>query len=231
MNYIIAIVSVLIYGVIIWWLIKSRPKTTLLLPLLCVFFGILSAMISLGLEFLWNYFLGSFIGSHHSLIFVESFFGVALLEEGSKWIWLVFIISRWKNFNLYTHGILYACGIAAGFNLVEGILYATIETDALNMVLRSFTAVPVHFLFAIVMGFLFARYKIEGNRFFWFSLLIPVILHGLYDFFILQQYADLLTGAALLVLIGCLCLSVWVVNIALKADKLRIIYLDRAGEV
>ena len=99
------------------------------------------------------------------------------------------------------------------------------------MVLRSFMTVSVHFLFGIVMGFLFARYKIEGNRFLWFSLLIPVILHGLYDFFILQPYAELLMGAAILVLVGCLCLSVWIVKIAIKADKLRIVHIDRAGEV
>ena len=231
MNYLVSIVSVILYGAVILWFIKSRTRHHLLPLLLCVFFGLVSAFIAFGLEFLWNYFLAGFISSHPSLIFIESFIGVALFEEAAKWLWLILIIVNWQSFDLYTDGILYSCGIAAGFNLVEGILYASLGTDPLHMVLRSFTAVPVHFLFGIVMGFLFARYKIEGNRFLWFSLLIPVILHGLYDFFILQQYAELLMGAAILVLVGCLCLSVWIVKIAIKADKLRIVHIDRAGEV
>ena len=94
MNYVIAIVSVIIYGAVIWWFIKSRMRHSFLPLLLCVFFGVLSAFIALGLEYLWNYFLAGFISSHPSLIFVESFIGVALFEEAAKWMWLVFIISN-----------------------------------------------------------------------------------------------------------------------------------------
>src|SRR5688500_8036681 len=226
MNYLIAFFSVLIYSALIYYFIRSRSVVSVMALLNCVFFGILSAIISLGLEYLWSYFLNGFIRSHESLIFVESFIGVSLIEESSKWLWLVFVISRWYSFRLYTDGILYACGIAAGFNLVEGAIYASIELTPVNMIIRSFTAVPVHFLFAIVMGFLFSRFKIEGERFFWFSVLIPIVLHGLYDFFILQQYAELLIGMAILVLIGCLALSVWICRTAIKADKLRVVYLD-----
>ena len=230
MSYLIAALSVIVYSLAIFWLIKSAIRRRVFSLILCVFFGILSAGASIALEYLWNYFFGAFISSHSSLIFIESFIGVSLIEEGTKWLWLVLIISRWHFFDFYTDGILFACGIAAGFNLVEGAIYASIELDPLSMVVRSFTAVPVHFLFAIVMGFLFARYKLEGNQFFWFSLLIPVVLHGLYDFFILQPYADLLMGAAILVLIGCLCLSIWIIRVALKADKLRMVPLDAVSE-
>jgi RsiW-degrading membrane proteinase PrsW (M82 family) len=231
MSYLIAVTSIIIYSLTLFLLLKSVIKRRIVSLMLCVLFGVVSAIVSLGLEYGWNYFLGNFIGSHPSLIFVESFIGVSLIEEGMKWLWLVLVVSRWRFFDYYTDGVLFACGIAAGFNLVEGAIYATIELDALNMVLRSFTAVPVHFLFAIVMGFLFARFKLEGQQYFWFSLLIPVILHGLYDFFILQQYAELLMGAAILVLIGCLCLSIWIIRVAVKADKLRMVRLDNAGEV
>ena len=226
MNYLIAGVSVAVYSVLIYILIKSFSRRPALPLMTCVLFGILSALIALGLEFLWNRFLGDFISSHPSLIFFESFVGVSLLEEGAKWLWLVFVIYKWPTFKLYTDGILYTCAIAAGFNIVEGSIYAGIETEPFNMIIRSFTAVPVHFLFAIVMGFLFSRYKFENNSFFWFSLIIPVVLHGLYDFFILQQYHDLLIGAAILVLIGCLSLSIWICRTAVRADKLRVINID-----
>lgn len=221
MNHIIAVGSVLIYSVGIYLLMRSSSGVRLWQLLLCIVLGVFSAIIALGLEYVWNYFLAGFIQSHHSLIFIESFVGVGLIEEISKWIFLVAVVSRWRSFNFYADGILYACGIAAGFNFVESNIYAAIESDPIHMVIRSFTAVPVHFLFAIVMGFLFARYKLEGSGFFWYSLFIPVILHGLYDFFILQPYAELLIGAALLVLIGCLSLSIWICRVAVKADKLR----------
>ena len=231
MNYLIAVASIIIYSVALFWLLKLAVNRRVVPLLLCVLFGVVSAIVSLGMEYGWNYLLGEFLSSHPSLIFIESFIGVSLIEEGTKWLWLVFVISRWQFFDYYTDGVLFACGIAAGFNLVEGAIYATIELDAINMVIRSFTAVPVHFLFAIVMGFLFARFRLEGKQYFWFSLFIPVVLHGLYDFFILQQYADLLMGAAILVLIGCLCLSIWVIRVAVKADKLRLVKLDNIGEV
>jgi protease PrsW len=221
MNHVIADVSVLIYFVGIYLLMRSTSGVKPLQLIFCVFLGVLSAAAAIGLEYLWNYFLADFIRSHPSLIFIESFIGVSLIEEFSKWILLVLVVSRARSFRFYTVGILYACGIAAGFNFVESNIYATIEEDPIHMIIRSFTAVPVHFLFAIVMGFLYSRYKLEGNGFLWYSLLIPVVLHGLYDFFILQPYADLLIGAALLVLIGCLALSVWICRIAVKADKLR----------
>ena len=230
MNYLIAVLSVVVYSLVLFGLIKSAIRRRIFSLLLCVFFGVLSAGASIGLEYFWNYFFGAFISSHSSLIFIESFIGVSLIEEGTKWLWLVVLISRWDFFDFYTDGILFACGIAAGFNLVEGAIYASLELDPISMLVRSFTAVPMHFLFAIVMGFLFARFRLEGNQFFWFSLLIPVVLHGLYDFFILQSYAELLIGAALLVLIGCLFLSVWVIRIALKADKLRMVPLDAASD-
>lgn len=223
MIYVIAVLAVILYYFIIYRFLGSRGPSSLLSVLLCIGFGVLSAGMSLALEYGWSLWLGEFILSHKSLVFIESFFGVALIEEGTKWLFLVYAVSRWNSFARYSDGIIYTCGIAAGFTLVENLLYAVIETSLPDMAVRVFTAIPVHFLFAIVMGFLFARYKLEGKQFLWFSLLIPVVLHGLYDFFILQQYAELLMGAALLVLAGCLSLSIWICNTAKRADRLRVI--------
>jgi len=222
MIYLIAVFSVFIYSLLIYWLVHSSTKEKPLWLLLCVLMGVVSAGVALLAEYIWNLFLGEFISAHHSLIFVESFIGVSAIEEIAKWAWLVLFIYRWASFDRYSDGILYACCIAAGFNLVEAQLYVWTGHDLMNVVVRGFTAVPVHFLFAIIMGFLFARYKLESHRFFWFSIIIPVVLHGLYDFFILQQYTELLMGGAILVLAGCLSLSIWVCGTALRADRLRL---------
>lgn len=222
MIYAIAIGFIFLYSLIVFLSVKSPSVARPQQLGLCVFFGMLSAFFSLGLEFLWNDLLGEFISSHSSLILLESFIGVGLIEELMKWIWLVFVISRWRDFIYYANGIVYASGIAAGFNLVESMIYIQMDNNLFNMVLRGLTAIPVHFLFAIVMGFLFARFKFEGKRFLWVSLLIPTLLHGLYDFFIFQTYAELLMGASILVLAGCLALAIWICRIALKADRWRL---------
>jgi len=222
MIYAVSFISVFIYSMLIYGLVGSSSKEKPFRLLLCVLMGIVSASLALLAEYFWNFFLGDFIARHPSLIIVESFIGVSFFEETAKWGWLVFVAYHWKTFDRYSDGILYACGIAAGFNLVEGSLYVSHDADLVNNILRSFTAVPVHFLFAIIMGFLFARYKLENQKFFWFSIVIPILLHGLYDFFIFQQYTDLLMGGAILVFAGCLSLSVWVCRNALKADRLRL---------
>lgn len=227
MNYVVAVLAVVIYSAGIIFLTKPITNLGLHRFLLCVFFGMISAFIALGSEFLWNYFLGDFIISHPSLVFLESFIGVSLIEETAKWLWLVLIISQWKNFRFLTDGIFYTCGIAAGFSLIEGGLYATLNV---NMIMRSITAVPVHFLLAVSMGFLFARYQLGHDRFLWPSWLVPIVLHGLYDFFILQPYAETLIGAALLVLAGSLFLSIWICRIALTADRLKLAILKTEEE-
>ena len=222
MIFFVAAFSVFIYGLLIFWLIGSKLKESPFWLLLSFLLGVLSAVIALVAEYVWNFFLGPAISAHHSLIIVESFIGVGAIEETAKWVWLVFLIARWPSFSSYASGILYTCCIAAGFNLVEGVLYALTDGNLMDILVRSLTAVPVHFLFAIIMGFLFARFKFEAYRYLWPSLFVPILLHGLYDFFIFQQYAELLIGAAFLVLAGCFSLSVGVCIIALKADQLRL---------
>ncbi|MEP6793461.1 MAG: PrsW family glutamic-type intramembrane protease [Saprospiraceae bacterium] len=222
MIYIVSFVSVLVYSLLIFWLVRSSTNEKPVRLLFCVLLGMVSAAVALLAEYFWNLLFGDFIAAHRSLIIIESFIGVGLIEETTKWLWLVFVAYRWGSFDRYSDGILYACGIAAGFNLVEGLLYIRNDGELMNILVRSFTAVPVHFLFAIIMGFLVARYKFENRKFLWFSIGIPVVLHGLYDFFIFQQYTELLMGGAMLVFAGCLSLSIWVCRNALRADRLKL---------
>jgi RsiW-degrading membrane proteinase PrsW (M82 family) len=221
MIFLVVAVSVFVYCALILFFIyrsTSQPPGKLLV---CFGLGIISAGIALSLEYLWNELAGDFIASHSAFVFIESFIGVGLIEEGAKWIWLVAIIRHWSQSLRYSDGIVFSAAIAGGFSLAEGIVYAILDAGIGDMMIRGLTAVPVHFLFGIIMGFLYARYRIESNRFFWFSLLVPSFLHGLYDFFILQEYTELLMGAAILVLLGSLALSIWVCRVAMRADRLR----------
>lgn len=58
--------------------------------------------------------------------------------------------------------IVYACAIGLGFATVENVLYVT-TSGFWTAVVRALTAVPAHFMFAIVMGYQFARARFLGT--------------------------------------------------------------------
>jgi protease PrsW len=114
---------------------------------------------------------------------------VALGEEGSK-----FLVLRWyaypkKSFNEPFDGIVYAVMIGMGFATVENIEYVRqfgLETG----ISRFFLAVPAHGAFAVLMGYNVGWAKFEPGRsrwLMWKGLLIAVVLHGSFDFFLFLQ--------------------------------------------
>lgn len=119
-------------------------------------------------------------------------FGVlAPLEELSKWMVLALIVFPSRAFNEPMDGIVYAVLIAMGFASVENVLYA----DRLGLqvlLLRLFTAVPAHLVFGIVQGYYAGmRYAQKARAIprLLQGLLIAVLLHGLYDFLVLQRWS------------------------------------------
>lgn len=72
------------------------------------------------------------------------------------------------------------CGAIVGlaFQVVEDIIYAGNITTAL---LRAIT--PFHFVFGAVMGYYYGKSLVTGNKMDGVrALLIPILIHGLYDF-------------------------------------------------
>src|SRR5258708_6888244 len=129
--------------------------------------------------------------SRHSVLSYAwyAFIIVALSEEGSK-----FLLLRWyaypkKSFNEPFDGIVYAVMIGMGFATVENIEYVRqfgLETG----ISRFFLAVPAHASFAILMGYNvgWAKFEPERSRWLmWKGLLIAVVLHGSFDFFLFLQ--------------------------------------------
>ncbi|HWK02566.1 MAG TPA: PrsW family glutamic-type intramembrane protease [Puia sp.] len=115
-----------------------------------------------------------------------AFIVVALSEEGTK-----FLLLRWyaypkKSFQEPFDGIVYAVMIGMGFATVENIEYVHqfgLETG----ISRFFLAVPAHASFAILMGYNVGWAKFEPERSVWLlwkGLLVVVLLHGSFDFFL-----------------------------------------------
>lgn len=132
-----------------------------------------------------------------------SFGAVALVEEVLKFIALLIYPYPRSFFNEPMDGIIYAVMIGMGFATLENVLYA-LDYGLETTILRAFTAVPAHGIFAVFMGYYLglAKFAIKEKRSMLFvaSLGMAVLVHGIYDFFILQQVQEWLMLLAIVTL-------------------------------
>lgn len=122
-------------------------------------------------------------------IFWNAFVVAALSEELFKFLFLCGLIWKSPEFNEKFDGIVYAVFISLGFAGVENILYVTRYGHEVGLT-RAFTAVPAHFLFGVTMGYFvgLARFFAPRRRaMLRNALLVPVALHGIYDFILMSS--------------------------------------------
>ena len=150
----------------------------------CFLYGILIAM-PVG-------FLEIFIektGVFAESIFLYSFFGVALIEEGGKLYALMKYPFKLKDFNEPYDGILYSATIGLGFAFIENIFYVTGNLDMAREIAmsRMFTAIPAHAAFGVLMGYFvgLAKFDLKNKtRLVITGLIIATLTHCLYNYFI-----------------------------------------------
>lgn len=114
---------------------------------------------------------------------------IALSEEGSKFLVLRWYAYRLGSFSEPFHGIVYSVMIGMGFATVENIEYVW-QFGVATGVTRFFLAVPAHAAFAVLMGYQVGWAKFGRRRplwGLWKGLLIPVLFHGSFDFFLFLQ--------------------------------------------
>jgi len=119
-----------------------------------------------------------------------AFVVAGLVEESSKFLFFFLYIWRHRDFNEMYDGIVYSVFISLGFATVENLAYV-LSSGFSTAVVRSLTAVPAHALFAVAMGYYLGiarftkpRYR---RKYIILGLIIPVLLHGIYDFILLSQ--------------------------------------------
>ena len=137
--------------------------------------------------------------------FLDNFIGVALVEEGFKFLFLFLATRKNKNFNSLFDGMIYAIFVSLGFAALENILYVT-DNGFYVAAMRAVLSVPGHMFFAVLMGYYYSTWNIQkkvcllernakaqglipanipekksaGSL--GLSLLLPVLAHGFYDF-------------------------------------------------
>ena len=138
-------------------------------------------------------YINSFMENNFKDIFSErllfSFLGPAWCEELLKFIILYYVVLKRSEFNEPMDGIVYGVAVSLGFATLENYEYVFILAEKWEIepyqlaIWRSYSAVPMHGLVGCVMGFYFGMFSFTANKkYLILCLLIPFIIHGLYNF-------------------------------------------------
>ncbi len=122
--------------------------------------------------------------------FYMSFIRAAFLEETMKFLVLIYYCLHLDEFDEPMDALVYGVAASLGFAAFENWEYVigaankNIEYAKDVALIRSFTAVPLHALAGVFMGFflmdaVFEKEKRKLNLF--LSLFFPICLHGLYN--------------------------------------------------
>ncbi|WP_096200965.1 glutamic-type intramembrane protease PrsW [Bacillus sp. FJAT-45350] len=116
----------------------------------------------------------------------KAFILSGLIEEFFKWFLLFFVSYKHGNFTKPYDGIVFGVSLSLGFATAENLFYLFaygIET-ALG---RALLPVASHAIFGVMMGYYLgrARFELDKNKWLILSLVIPILIHGGYDYILI----------------------------------------------
>ncbi|MDF1574039.1 MAG: PrsW family glutamic-type intramembrane protease [Bacteroidales bacterium] len=124
----------------------------------------------------------------------QAFVVAGFTEELFKFLGLCLLVWKSSSFNEQFDGIVYAVFVSLGFAGVENVLYVS-DGGMETALIRAITAVPAHAIFGVTMGYYLGiahMYKELRSRYLARALLVPVVLHGIYDFILMVEVGWLL---------------------------------------
>ena len=211
MLFALALIPVIALLVLIY--VKDKKDKEPIGLLIGLFFAGMGTVISaLILEAIGQLLVGLIFGYYPVIeAIVLAMVIVAPAEELGKYFVLRMITWKNKHFDYSYDAIVYSVFVSLGFAALENIGYV-FSNGVGTAVVRMFTAVPGHACFAVLMGFFYSRAKYASltnnkanyKKFNALSILVPIVLHGIYD-------AVLMTGeAAGEDIVMVLCVLLWI---------------------
>ena len=174
MEFLITLVTSVVLLVFFYYQDRNKEPVKVLIEAFVLGFA-----VSLQIDWIQSQFKFS------TSIFVHAFILAVLVEEGVKLGVLRVTLFRSKYFTEKVDGITYAVFTSIGFATAENLFIALTVEEA---IVRSFTAVPAHALFAVSMGYYLGWYKFDRQiKWLVYALVIPVLFHGLYNFLIMSD--------------------------------------------
>jgi len=191
----IAALPVLLIGMFIYSKDRNKEPRSLLFRLL------MGGVGSVFLVFIANDILEMVIPGFDEMlesknmltIFVGAVFGVGLIEESAKWIFAYKLSYNNKEFDELYDMIIYCVFVSLGFALFENILYVA-QGGMIVGITRAFLAVPGHACDGVFMGHFLGLAKYHEllgqehlkKKYMALSIIVPTIMHGIYDFLLLS---------------------------------------------
>lgn len=198
----LAVLPVVLILIFVYNKDKSKEPLGLLIKLFVL--GILSCFLVLaisgGMEKIFPFMQGEIDDKSFLDTLLYAFIGVALVEEFCKWVMLYFVGYKSEEFDELYDILVYSIFVSLGFAFFENILYVVGNQTLSIVLLRAVSAVPGHACDAVFMGYYLNlakqyyykdRKDIERKNIL-LSILIPAILHGIYDFCLMSGYTILI---------------------------------------
>jgi len=189
--FLISAAPVFFLGMYIYKKDKNKEPSKLLAKLF--FGGIISCFLVFIFSFILWLIFPFFSADVETLNLIELiiyvFVGIALVEECCKWFMSYKIAYNCSDFEEIFDMIVYCCFVALGFAFFENILYV-FQNGIATGILRAVLPVPGHACFGIFMGYYLgmAKQSCFNNRndlkrkYILLSILVPTIIHGIYDY-------------------------------------------------
>ena len=162
-------------------------------------------------------------GTQFRMAFLSGFVGGGPVEEILKFLILYYFILREKEFNEPMDGIVYGVTASLGFATLENIDYVFnmdwggVVTSQDVAFYRSFSAIPLHGLCGVIMGFNFGKYVFTSDtKYLSYSLLAPILVHGFYNFIVGYNFT-----LALIIIIIALIFSIKLHSSLKNLQKLK----------
>lgn len=146
--------------------------------------------------------------------FLGTLVNVALVEEFCK----LFVMTRFTKKPGITNNrfdvVLCSALVGTGFQIWEDLSYAS--GNLVSAIARALT--PFHFVFGVIMGFFYSKGKKTGNKLYYvLALLIPGLIHTLFDFSI--SSIDIEQNMVVLMFVMMIVMFVLTVVMIIKMNK------------
>jgi len=193
-RFIIAITpAIIILGAI--YLSDREDREPMKMLMLTYVFGALSVIPSIIVE---EFLLQFNVFSGTAKAFYNAFIVAALTEEFFKRLVVTRLPFQSKHFNEKLDGIVYGVFAALGFATVENIIYVVYRytNNPFIGLYRGIFSVPAHAIFGITMGFYLSLSRFNSDKRakkanMVKSLIMPILLHGIFDFILMAQIPEL----------------------------------------
>ncbi len=129
-------------------------------------------------------------------------FLAGITEESLKFLALLYFIKDRVEFNEPLDAIVYGTLISLGFATFENFEYVFLYNEGYPPIqiaaIRAVTAIPLHAMCGILMGYFFGFYVFRGDSgLFYKALFFPMFIHCLYNFSL-----NIYFGLTFIILIG-----------------------------